>query len=418
MNILYLHSHDTGRYVQPYGHTIPTPNLQRLAEQGILFRQAFCAGPTCSASRAALLTGQCPHSAGMIGLAHRGFGLHDYSQHLVQFLRRAGYTTALSGVQHEAAKPETIGYDRVLGGGWWNPETAAIEFLRQASQPFFLSVGFGRTHRTYDPAATGDDGRYHEVPPPLPDCPEVRADFACFRATATALDVQMGAVLAALDETGLAGNTLVICTTDHGIAFPAMKCNLTDHGLGVMLILRGPGEFAGGKVCDAMVSHIDIFPTICDVLRLPPPDWLQGKSLLPLIDGRATEINEEVFGEVTYHAAYEPMRAVRTKRWKYIRRFGARAKPVMPNCDDCPSKDVWAKAGWADRPLPEESLFDLLFDPNEAHNIAGDPSAGAAITEMRARLDAWMRRTNDPLLRGDVPLPAGAFATDPDAYSP
>ncbi len=77
-NILYLHSHDTGRYVQPYGHAIPTPNIQRLAEQGVLFRKAFCAAPTCSASRACLLTGQYAHSNGMLGLAHRGFSLRDY----------------------------------------------------------------------------------------------------------------------------------------------------------------------------------------------------------------------------------------------------------------------------------------------------------------------------------------------------
>ena len=89
--MLYLHSHDTGRYVGPYGFDVPTPNLQRLAEQGVLFRQAFCAGPTCSASRAALLTGQRPHSSGMIGLAHRGFRLNDYRHHLrAHALRRAG----------------------------------------------------------------------------------------------------------------------------------------------------------------------------------------------------------------------------------------------------------------------------------------------------------------------------------------
>ena len=81
-NVLYIHSHDTGRYVQPYGHAIPTPAMQRLAEQGVLFRQAFSAAPTCSPSRAGLLTGQCAHSAGMIGLAHRGFSLHDYGRHI------------------------------------------------------------------------------------------------------------------------------------------------------------------------------------------------------------------------------------------------------------------------------------------------------------------------------------------------
>ena len=96
-NILYIHSHDTGRYVQPYGHAIPTPNIQRLAEQGVLFRKAFCAAPTCSPSRASLLTGQYAHCNGMLGLAHRGFSLYDYKQHLIHTLRKEGYKSALIG---------------------------------------------------------------------------------------------------------------------------------------------------------------------------------------------------------------------------------------------------------------------------------------------------------------------------------
>ena len=114
-NILYIHSHDTGRYIQPYGHAVETPNLQHLAEQGVLFRQAFCANPTCSPSRAALLTGRWPHNNGMIGLAHRGSRLNDYSQHLARFLKTQGYETALAGVQHEAhGDLKVLGYDHLL----------------------------------------------------------------------------------------------------------------------------------------------------------------------------------------------------------------------------------------------------------------------------------------------------------------
>ena len=118
-NILYVHSHDTGRYIQPYGHAVPTPNLQKLAEAGVLFRQAFCAGPTCSPSRAALLTGQCPHSSGMTGLAHRGFRLNDPKQHLVHTLRAAGYTAVLAGIQHVAngKDVESLGYDKMINSG-------------------------------------------------------------------------------------------------------------------------------------------------------------------------------------------------------------------------------------------------------------------------------------------------------------
>src|ERR687885_2022462 len=99
-NVLYIHSHDTGRYVQPYGHQVPTPNIQRVADQGVVFREAFCAVPTCSGSRACLLTGQYGHSNGMLGLAHRGWELNDYREHIVNTLRRAGYWSALIGEQH------------------------------------------------------------------------------------------------------------------------------------------------------------------------------------------------------------------------------------------------------------------------------------------------------------------------------
>jgi N-sulfoglucosamine sulfohydrolase len=121
---------------------------------------------------------------------------------------------------------------------------------------------------------------------------------------------------------------------------------------------------------------------------------------------------------VTYHAAYEPMRAVRTQRWKYIRRFGGRLRPVLPNCDDSPSKTLWLKHGWRERDLPEEELYDLAFDPNEACNVAGRPELAAALEEMRARLDRWMRATDDPLLHGPVPAPRGAQVNDPDGLSP
>jgi arylsulfatase A-like enzyme len=232
------------------------------------------------------------------------------------------------------------------------------------------------------------------------------------------LDRGIGTVLGALDASGLAQHTLVICTTDHGIAFPGMKCNLTDHGIGVMLVVRGPGGFQGGRVCDAMVSHIDLYPTICDLLGVEGPGWLQGKSMLPLIRGDADRINEEIFAEVTYHAAYEPQRAVRTEHWKYIRRFADRQLPVLPNCDDSPSKDVWLRYGWRERALPSEALYDLVFDPNEAHNLAGRPEAVETLGEMRRRLDRWMGATDDPLLHGPVPAPHGAQVNDPDGLSP
>src|SRR4051812_37105554 len=152
-NILYLHSHDTGRYVQPYGHQVPTPNIQRLADQGVLFRQAYSAAATCSGSRAALLTGQWPHVSGMTGLAHRGWRLRDTEHHLVHTLHDAGYHSALIGEQHVSADPHELGFEHVEeldSTRVHDVAPAARDLLTDGlAEPFFLSVGFFETHREY-----------------------------------------------------------------------------------------------------------------------------------------------------------------------------------------------------------------------------------------------------------------------------
>ena len=160
-NIIYLHSHDTGRYIQPYGYAIPTPNLQQLAEQGVLFRKAFNAAPTCSPSRAALLTGQAAHSSGMTGLAHLGFSLNDYSQHILHTLRKSGYYSALAGVQHVARDPKTIGYDKVIkiqNTQAKNVAPAAAAFIKNPpKQPYYIEIGFFETHRKFHPPTKAED---------------------------------------------------------------------------------------------------------------------------------------------------------------------------------------------------------------------------------------------------------------------
>jgi N-sulfoglucosamine sulfohydrolase len=420
-NILYLHSHDTGRYIQPYGHQVPTPNIQRLADQGMLFRDAFCAAPTCSGSRACLLTGQWAHNNGMTGLAHRGWTLDDYDHHLVHTLREAGYWSALIGEQHLSTDPEILGYDHVVEIDTHHVETvapAAVSLLQEnPPHPFFMSVGFFETHREYFNPTSIRDALYSLPPANLPDTPETRRDMASYKASARSLDQGVGAVLNALDEHDLADDTLVILTTDHGLAFPGAKATLTDRGIGVLLVMRGPGGFHGGRVSEALVSQIDLFPTICELIGAERPEWLQGRSLLPLMRREADEVNDAIFAELTYHAAYEPQRAIRTRRWKYIRRFGERELPVLANVDDGPTKDLFIANGWAERPLPREALYDLLFDPAEAHNLAGEPLHEDVLAELRDRLEQWMRETADPLLEGDVEPPPDALIDDPDTRS-
>ena len=426
-NIIYLHSHDTGRYISPYGYKVRTPNLQRFAEDAVVFRQCFCANPTCSPSRAALLTGEYAHSCGMYGLAHRGFKMPDYSKHITHTLRSAGYKSYLLGIQHiiDADEIEDIGYDEIIGRDLPRRAEvlapAACDFLeKKHDEPFFLSVGCFETHRVFPEHDIEDDPRWTKPPEFLPDTPETRLDMANFNTMAHQYDNGVGQILDCLDKTGLSENTLLIITTDHGIAFPRAKCNMQDSGIGVLLMMRGPQGFYGGKVIDSLVSHVDVFPTICDAAGIDKPSRLQGKSLIPLLNGEADDIRDEIFSEVNFHAAYEPLRCVRTKRYKYLRRWLKRDKAVMPNCDKGYSKSLWLDSGWLEQHLVQEELYDLMFDPNETNNIIDRPELKEVANDLRERMEKWMLETNDPALHGmpGADCPDTCIANDHDDPDP
>ena len=367
---------------------------------------------------------QCPHSCGQLGLANLGFYLRDTDKHLAHTLRRNNYYTALYGVQHLHLDPNLLGYDRIVEAKRASlypslnissdTTNNVLDFLKNTpSQPFFLTVGYSETHRVFPSPGPAENPFYCIPPFPLPDTRETREDMAAYKASARILDEIIGAILKSLDDCGLAENTLVICTTDHGLAFPNMKCNLNDQGTGVMLIMRGPGGFQGGKVCDALVSQIDIYPTLCDLLAIEVPAWLEGHSLKPLIRNEKDEINKEIFAEIHYHAGYQPMRSMRTTRWKYIRHFREYSKKYVINVDSGLSRYFLLKHGWEDRLLAMEGLYDLVIDPNEVNNLVGDQGYAEVLEELRERLDQWMRKTIDPLLKGAVPAPEEAIVGEP-----
>ena len=417
MNLVYLHTHDMGRYNAIYGHAIPTPRMLETAQECVVFRNAHCACPTCSPSRAALLTGRMPHNNGMMGLAHRGFSLSQPQQHLSHFLHAHGYETALCGVQHETHDISTLGYGKVLAQNvHTDAERAqqAVDFLSapdRANHPFFLSVGFGQSHRAYLPH-TDINPDFVAVPACLPDTVRTRADMADYMTSVREVDRCMGMVVDALKASGLWENTLLLLTTDHGIAFPHMKCNLYDTGTGVTLAIKPAGNWCTPRAVDALVSQIDVYPTLCDLMGLEKPGWLQGTSLVPVLMGEKEEVRAELATEVTYHAAYEPMRALRTRRYKYIRRFDAEfSGVVLPNVDAGLSKTELTEGGWGEESRPCEELYDLLLDPSERNNLAGQTAHEPVRREMAERLRVWMETTDDPLLsapRGRVPAPAGA----------
>lgn len=446
-NLVYIHSHDTGRYVAPYGHALPTPNYQRFAEQGVLFRNAFCANPTCSPSRACLLTGRYAHSNGMLGLAHRGGSIAQPAHLLPYFLRERGFRTVLTGLEHihdhrTGQTMAELGYtdDLVADDDFESPHAherderaahRAVQFLNQhgpSDPPFFLDIGFFTTHRTGtwhngDASPIGDPRRV-AVPPCLPDTPEVRRDFADYVEAVRRLDGYVGTVLDAIDAAGRADDTLVVLTTDHGLAFPRMKCRLSAHGTGVLLLMRGPSAthnagFRGGRKLQGLASHVDVFPTLCDALGINGPDHLQGASLAPLLDqpDDTGRVRDHVFSEVNYHAAREPMRGVRTDRFSYIRHLEPRPHTTRPNIDDSLSKTQLHEAGCFDQDVVAEELYDLWADPQECANVADQAEYAEPLADMRTELEAWMTDTKDLALAGPVRVP-GMTINPADGYSP
>jgi N-sulfoglucosamine sulfohydrolase len=448
MNIVYLHAHDAGRYVQPYGFPFENPHLMAFAKDAVLFRKAFCAAPTCGPSRAALTSGQYPHQIGMYGLpGAQGWVFDDYGKHWVNHFARCGYQTVLAGVQHEVGKENfaLLGYDRLLEGehpareqvGEFYPETInkveAFLATRDDPRPFFLSVGIDEPHRDnlarpeinlhgksdrftktrfYDPDKL--DYRYTAPPPWLPDLPELRKDMESYREGVRLMDEYMGRVLYALKHNGLEDDTLVIITSDHGIEFPGGKKTLGDQGIQVMLMVRGPegSPFRGGRVIEPMVSHLDLYPTVCELIGRLPAHKLEGKSLLPLVAGEVDHLHTHTFAEQTYHGPMEAMRSVRTERYKYVRRAEPKGQQMR---HDGPATSVMEAAGWYDRQTGAEELFDLYLDPWEACNLlalrghrkggAAEPDYARIRDDLSARLDQWMADSGDPFAAGKLPDP-------------
>jgi N-sulfoglucosamine sulfohydrolase len=431
MNIIYMHTHDTGRYIEPYGYAVPTPNLMKFAKEGTLFRNAYCTGPTCSPSRSGLLTGMAPHTNGMIGLAHLGFQLNDYNNHIVHLLNNIGYETVLAGEQHLAFMDNIpkLGYKKILENknshdsqkSWERDEGVALsaaEYIRQKKDgSFFLSFGMFNTHRPF-PANNGELNVEYVTPPfPIADTKQNRLDFSEYIMSARLMDKAAGIVLDAVKESGHDDDTMIIFTTDHGIDFPRMKCNLYDTGIGVSLIIKYPGYKSNGTAIDALVSQIDIFPTICELLGVEKPDRLQGKSLVPLLEESCDKINDQIYSEVTYHGSYEPMRCIRTERYKLIKYFDDYEGIVAPNIGDGYSKDFMAEHGWMEQKKEMVQLFDLYLDPVERVNLVDDNRYAEVLKDLSARLQEWMKDTNDPLLHGEVPLPEGAMANKKTSFS-
>lgn len=451
-DILLIHWSDLGRNLGAYGVRGSggrplSPHLDRLAGQGIRFDRAFATAPLCSPARSSLFTGLHPQSTGLLGNAHLGWSYRAGRLTLPMLLQDAGYHTVLAGLQHEGPDPYAIGFaesltDDAVRAGCEQVVDATIGWLRnraRRSRPLFLSVGFYEVHRPFSGGAAAEVEAAVDVPGFLPDNAWTREDLAAFHAEVLRADRQTGRLLAELERLGLADTAWIVFTTDHGMAFPRAKSTLYDPGIEVALVMRPPrtwarptgpgGGVAGrpasrpegrlaGRATGRLVSHVDLVPTILEALALPVPPGLHGVSHARWLAGhRARDVTgealgrghppgrSEIFAGKTYHDTYDPMRCVRTTRWKYIRNFADGPLLSLP-------ADIEAsvtRRGYGDdhlRRRPAEELYDLRADPWERENLADDPRHEAVRAELAARLARWQRTTGDPLLHGPVPAPA------------
>lgn len=431
MNVIYINTHDSGRMLSPYGYNIPTENLKKLAEDSVVFTNAFCAGPTCSPSRAALLTGTFPHQNGMLGLAQRGFSLYNPEKHLANFLKNNGYNTCLCGIQHEYGwyldleknGLHNLGYNEVLTTDsksfkkeelhLWDRNNAVevVKWLDNYNEekPFLLSFGMHSTHRPY-PVEVAEfiDERYVVPPYPITNNEENRHDHAQYMTTAHYADENIKMIVDALKRNNLYENSIIIFTTDHGLALPFNKCNLTDTGIGVSLIMKVPNADSNGKVVDSLVSQIDVFPTLCELLNLNKPDYLEGKSFAEAFLDNKAFLDEYIFAEVNFHTSYEPVRCVRTKRYKYIKYYDETWNKVnLSNMDESVPKDFLMNNGLKEKIKYREGLFDLYYDPTERNNLADDIKYKEILKNLRKVLLEKQIKTDDPILKGALEIKKG-----------
>jgi N-sulfoglucosamine sulfohydrolase len=418
---------DLGLDLGCYGHpSVRSPHLDALAKNGVRFTQAFATVSSCSPSRAVLLTGLYTHTNGQYGLAHFPHNSHTFAsvRSLPRLLRDAGYRTGILGKLH-VLPPAVYPFEFELTGPF-DANRNVAEMARQArkffadsgNKPFALVVGFGDPHRIRD--GFGNDKPYKGVPETrysakdvrlpyfLPDEPDARQELAEYYQAASRLDLGVGLILDALRETGNADNTLVLFLSDNGIPFPGAKTTLYDPGIHLPLIVSSPREKRRGHACNAMVSWVDILPTILDWTGVKPPSPLPGRSILPILDEDDPRGWDVVYGSHVFHqiTMYYPMRMIRTRQHKYILNLAHQLD--FPFASDLHDSRTWQgilrrngktlgqRSVDAYVHRPREELFDLEKDPDELKNGAGESSHAAVLAELRKRLRQWQEKTQDP----------------------
>lgn len=424
-NVVLIVADDLGLDLGCYGNTgVRTQNLDGLAKRGVRFAKAYATVASCSPSRSTMYTGLFTHQSGQYGLQHPPHSqeTHPWVVGLPRLLRLAGYYSGIVGKIH-VGPASVYGWDVEITKGTGRNVAAiadrAREFISDAGKkPFFLVVGYIDPHRAKvgfdnekhakDPAEVRYDPDKIVVPPHLPDNAEVRRDLAEYYQSVTRLDRGVGLLLKALEESGQFENTLIIFLSDNGIPFPGAKTTLYEAGVHLPFIVAGP-SVPRGRVNQALVSWVDVTPTILDWCQAKGPSYkLPGKSILPVLTDDAGTGWDTVFGSHQMHeiTMMYPMRSITTRTHKLIVNLDhQKAFPF--------ASDLWGSPSWqsvragglkmlGQRSVsdylyrPKEELFDLIKDPHEMKNVAGDPANAAMLAKLRSRLRAWQQETNDP----------------------
>lgn len=414
--------HDCG----PYGAgDIHTPQLDKLARESVRFELAFAASPTCTPSRSAIYTGLYPFRNG----SHANHSLvKDGLRTLPHYLQELGYRVVIAGKTHIGPRPvfpfEYLKDSNVMPPGkhhvlWTDLNTRAVDKLlaeHDLHRPLCLIVCSHSPH-VYWPENQGYDPLAITLPPYLLDTPETRATRCRYYTDVSWMDRQVGEVRDALQRHGYAERTLFMYTADQGAQWPFAKWNLYDAGIRAPLLAHWPGRARPPGATRALVSLIDLLPTMIEAAGGRPPQDLDGRSFLPVLFGRTDGHREEIFASHTGDKEMNraPMRCIRTERFKYIINLAPQIAYTTHISKGPDRESYWTSwklaennpsaAALVDRyqHRPAEELYDVKADPFELKNLAGDPAYGEVLGNLREKVKRWRLQQGEDVSKTPMP---------------
>ena len=409
-NMVFIIADDcTFRDIGCYGGQAKTPNIDKLAKQGMRFTRCFQAAPMCSPTRHNIYTGLYPVKSGAWPNHTRAY---PHVKSIVHHLKPLGYRVTQTGKTH--INPREVFPFENFGGGK-NPDMKYIDRLfsetAKGGKPFCL---FACSNEPHSPWNKGDASAYPpakiKLPPYIVDTPVMRETFSRYLAEISYYDGQVGEILSLLGKHGLSDNTLVMVVSEQGNGFPFAKWTCYDHGLQSAMVVRWPGKVKAGSETDAMVEYVDVTPTFIDLAGGEPVTPVDGKSFLPVLQGKADAHKEHVFGIMTTRGiingtnAYA-IRSVRDTRYKLILNLNHESKFTNACTKSAAFQSMVTKANAGDKTAkrlvnayqhrPAVEFFDMEKDPLEMKNLAGHSDYQKHVSRLRTKLNAWMKDQGD-----------------------